>query len=48
MYDKINFLSNVNDCRRMLFTKKCKTADNILPSWNAMTQHVKRALYLAG
>ena len=48
MYDKTTYISNVNDCRRMLFTKKSKTVDNIPPSRNALIQHVKRTVYQAG
>ena len=41
MYDKINYISNVNDCRRMLFTKKCKTAVNIPPARDARLNTLK-------
>ena len=36
MHDKTTYISNVNDCRRMLFTKKSKTVDNIPPTTNAL------------
>ena len=47
MYDKTTYISNVNDCRRMLFTKKSKTVDNIPPNRNTLIRHVKRAVYQA-
>ena len=40
MYDKTTYISNVNDCQRMLLTKKSKTVDNIPPTRNALIQHV--------
>ena len=48
MYDKTTFISNVNDCQQMLFTKKSKTVKNIPPTRNALIQHVKKAVYQAG
>ena len=33
-----------NDCRRMLFTKKNKTVDNIPPTRNELIQRAKRAV----
>ena len=47
MYDKITYISNVNDCQRMLLTKESKTIDNIPPTRNALIQHVKSAVYQA-
>ena len=44
MYEKTTSISNVNDCRRMLFTKKSKTVDNIPPTRNALIQYVKRTI----
>ena len=48
MYDKTTYISNVNDCRRMLFTKKSRTVDNIPPTRNALILHIKRAVYQSG
>ena len=48
MYDQTTYISNVNDCRRMLFTKKSRTADNIPPTRNALILHIKRAVYQSG
>ena len=48
MYGKTTSISNLNDCRRMLFTKESKTVDNIPPARNALIQHVQRAVYQAG
>ena len=36
MHDKTTSISNVSNCRRMLFTKKSKTIDNIPPTRNAL------------
>ena len=47
MYEKTASISNLNDCRRMLFTKKSKTVDNIPPTRNALIQFVKRTIYQA-
>ena len=48
MYDKTTEISNVSDCRRILFMKKSKTVENILPTRNALIEHIKRAVYQAG
>ena len=48
MYDKTTSISNVNDCRRMLFTKKSKTVNSIPPTKNALIQHVQRSAHQAG
>ena len=48
MYEKTAYISNVNDCRRMLLTKKVKTVGNKPPTRNALIQHVKRAVYQTG
>ena len=45
MYEKTTSISNVNDCRRMLFTKKSKTVDNIPPTRNALIQYFKRTIF---
>ena len=48
MYGKTTYISNVNNCWRMLFMKKSKTVSKIPPTRNALIQHVKRAEYQAG
>ena len=48
MYDKTTEISNISDCRRILFMKKSKTVENILPTRNALIEHIKRAVYQAG
>jgi hypothetical protein len=48
LYSKTTELSDVNECRRMMFTKKGRTVDNIPPTNNALLQHIKRAVYQAG
>ena len=45
MYEKTTSISNVNDCRRMLFTKKSKTVENIPSTRNALIQYVKRTIF---
>ena len=48
MYDKTTEILNLNDCRQIIFMKKSKTVENILPTRNALIQHIKRAVYQAG
>jgi hypothetical protein len=43
MYDQSSDLSTVNECRRILFTKKNRPIDNIPPTADALLQHVKRS-----
>ena len=45
MYDKSSVLSNVNECRRKLFTKHGQSVDTIPPTKNALLQHTKRAIF---
>ena len=46
-YDKTTYILSVNDCKRMLFTRKYKTVDNMLPARKALIQQVKSAVYQA-
>ena len=43
MYDRTTTTSNVDDCRRILFTKKNQAIQNIPPTLDALIQHTKRA-----
>lgn len=44
MYDKTSPLMTVNECRRDLFTKKCRPIESCPPTYNALVQHTKRAM----
>ena len=48
LYDRTTIITNVDECRRMLFTKKGRTVDSIPPTKDALLQHIKRAVYQAG
>ena len=43
MYDRTSSTSSVNECRRILFTKRNRDIQNIPPTLDALTQHTKRA-----
>ena len=45
MYDKSSILSDVNECRRKLFTKHGRSVDTIPPTKDALLQHTKRAIF---
>jgi len=47
MYDRTCPASTVNECRRLLFTKKSRTIENIPPTADALMQHTKRAIFQA-
>ena len=48
MYDKSSGLDSVNECRRVLFTKKNRASENLPPTSDALLQHVKRAICQGG
>lgn len=48
LYDRTSGLSNVNEARKQLFTKKSRTLENIPPTKAALIQHTRRAAYQAG
>lgn len=48
LYDRTSNLQNVNDCRRMLVTKKCRQLESVPPTEAALLQHVKRAILQGG
>lgn len=43
LYDQASDLQSINDCRRVLFTRKNRAIENIPPTADALTQHIKRA-----
>ena len=43
MYDRSSTCVSVNDCRRILYTRKNRAIENIPPTSDALLQHVKRA-----
>jgi len=43
MYDRTSQSSSVNECRRVLFTRKNRAIENIPPTADALLQHTKRA-----
>ena len=43
MYDRGSTFTNVNDCRRYLFTKMSGSIENCQPTSNVLVNHVKRA-----
>ncbi|CAB3988975.1 Hypothetical predicted protein [Paramuricea clavata] len=48
LYDKTTSLSNVNEARRHLFTKKTCPSENLPPTKDALHQHIKRAIFQGG
>ena len=43
MYDRTSPLKSVNECRRILYTKKRRSIEGIPPTENGLRQHIKRA-----
>ena len=43
MYDGTSACANVNECRRILYTRRNRAIENIPPTGNALQQHCKRA-----
>lgn len=43
LYDKTSDLQDINECKRVLFTKKNRVIENIPPTADALTQHIKQA-----
>ena len=48
LYDKTTSLSDVNEARRHLFTKKACLSENLPPTKDALRQHTKRAIFQGG
>lgn len=44
MYDTTSTTRSVNECRRILFTKRNRSIENIPPTADALKLHVKRAI----
>ena len=47
MYDRTSEATEVNYARRLLFTQKSRTLENIPPTQAALKQHIKRTCYQA-
>ena len=47
LYDRTSDIMSVNDSRKNLFTLKSRSIENILPTQEALRQHIKRAVYQA-
>ena len=48
MYDRTRQCQRVNDARKVIFSQKGRTLENIPPSADALLQHTKRVAYQAG
>ena len=48
LYDSSYDCDNVNTARKKLFSSKGKTVENIPPTFDALLQHTRRAVYQAG
>ena len=48
MYDRSSQLTDVNECRKILFARKGRSIDNLPPTRGALLQHAKRALLQGG
>ena len=44
LYDRASPCTDVNECRRFLFTKKQRSIEAIPPTKDALKQHVARAM----
>ena len=45
LYDQSSLLESVNDCRKALFATKGRLLEAIPPTYDALLQHKKRAIY---
>ena len=48
MYDRTSESFDVNENRRVLFTKKGRPVEGIPPTKDALTQHIRRAMLKPG
>eukprot|EP00794_Sanderia_malayensis_P019491 gene19490-21416_t len=48
MYDRSSQLTDINECRKILFTRKGRSIDSLPPTRGALQQHAKRALLQGG
>ena len=44
LYDVTSSVSDINTCRRELFTRKGRSVENIPPTKDALSQHIRRAM----
>ena len=44
LYDRASTCSDINECRRILFTKKGRTVEAIPPTKDALKLHIFRAM----
>ena len=44
MYDRTSPLASVNECWRILYTKRQRTVEGIPPTQDSLVQHIKRAM----
>ena len=44
MYDRTSPLASVNECRRILYTKRQRTVEGTPPTQDSLVQHIKRAM----
>ena len=44
MYGRTSPLASVNECGRMLYTKKQRTVEGIPPTQDSLVQHIKRTM----
>ena len=47
LYDRTSICTDVNDCRKELFSKKGRPSDGIPPTQDALRLHIYRATYQA-
>lgn len=47
LYDRTSMCTDVNECRKNLFSKKGKLPEGIPPTLDALALHLKRAVYQA-
>ena len=43
-YDRTRPLASVNECQRILYIKKQRTAEGIPPTQDSLVQYIKRAM----
>ncbi len=48
LYDRTSNLTDINEARLELFTKKGRTMETIPPTKAALVQHIQRAVYQGG
>ena len=47
LYDRTSGLYSINESRKHLFTQKGRSMENLPPTFEALKQHIKRAMYQA-